>query len=142
MHRRTLIGLLAALPPSLTLPAALAADTAGIRAYETGLVDALLAEGRTVFVSFSADWCSTCRAQERVIAQLRAGNPDYVAAMAFVRVDWDAHGRSALATRLAIPRRSTLVVLRGADELGRLVADTREAAIRELLDTGLAAAQG
>ena len=106
--------------------------------YTPGLVDQRLAAGETLLVDFWASWCSTCRAQERVIEQLRAANPAYDAAMGFVRVDWDAHGNGALSRRLNIPRRSTLVLLRGEAELGRIVAGTREGDIRALLDLGLA----
>lgn len=135
MHRRDFLLLTAAVP--LALPAA---ARAGALAYAPGLVDRLLAEGRTVFVDFTASWCSTCRAQARVIAALKAETPAYEAAIAFVDVDWDRYGGSDLARRLAIPRRSTLVVLKGDRELGRLVAATGRAEIKALLDTALAAA--
>jgi len=106
--------------------------------YTPGLVTERLAAGETVFVDFSAEWCSTCRAQERVITALRAANPAYDAAMTFVKVDWDAHGTGDLSTSLAIPRRSTLVLLRGDQELGRIVAQTAEGDIRALMDLGVA----
>lgn len=105
--------------------------------YTPGLVTERLAAGETVFVDFSAEWCSSCRAQERVITALRAANPAYDAAMTFVKVDWDAHGTGDLSRSLAIPRRSTLVLLRGDQELGRIVAQTGEADIRALMDLGL-----
>ncbi len=57
--------------------------------------------------------------------------------MTFVRVDWDRFEGSDIVERYAIPRRSTLLVLRGQDELGRIVAGTREDDIRDLLDLGL-----
>ena len=59
--------------------------------------------------------------------------------MLFVRVDWDRYGKREVARSRRIPRRSTLVLLKGDQELGRLVAETREARIRELMDKGLAA---
>lgn len=105
--------------------------------YTPGLVTERLAAGETVLVDFSAEWCSTCRAQERVISGLRAANPAYDAAMTFVKIDWDTHGTGALSQSLRIPRRSTLVLLRGDAELGRLVAVTAEPDIRALLDLGL-----
>lgn len=37
----------------------------------------------------------------------------------------------------SIPRRSTLIVLRGDEELGRIVAGTSEAQIKGLMDKGL-----
>ncbi len=134
MNRRQMIALAGA---AVLLPALLSAEPLP---YAPGLVDERLAAGETVFVGFSADWCSTCRAQERTMAALKAENPAYEAAITFVRVDWDQYGRDALATWLNIPRRSTLVVLKGEEELGRVIALTNTMAIRELMDTALAAA--
>ena len=105
--------------------------------YTPGLVQQRLAAGETVFVDFSATWCSTCRAQGRVIEGLRAANPAYDAAMTFVKVDWDTYGTGDLSRALSIPRRSTLVLLRGEEELGRIVAQTAERDIRALMDLGL-----
>ena len=83
--------------------------------YEPGLIQSLLDEGKTVFVDYSATWCSTCKAQERVLNDLRDMNPAYDEAMTFVRVDWDDFGRHAVTTSRKIPRRSTLLVLRGGE---------------------------
>jgi thiol-disulfide isomerase/thioredoxin len=139
MKRRDFLTFVAALPlaGALAMPA-----RAAMLDYAPGMVSGLLAEGRTLFVDFAADWCSTCRTQERIIERLRAGNPAYDAALTFVRVDWDDFGNSDIVRQYAIPRRSTLLVLKGERELGRLVADTREANIAALLDTGLRAANG
>ena len=41
-------------------------------AYSEGLVEKELAAGKTVFVDFYTDWCSTCRAQGKTIAALMA----------------------------------------------------------------------
>jgi len=116
--------------------APLAASAASLD-YAPGLVKQRLAAGETVFLTFKADWCSTCAAQERVLDRLKVANPSYAEKITFVDVDWDEYGRSSLAKELRIPRRSTLVLLNGDNELGRLVADTREDAIRNLLDTAL-----
>ena len=68
---------------------------------------------------------------------LRAFNPAYDEAMVFVRVDWDDFGRHAVTTSRKIPRRSTLLVLKGSKELGRIVAGTRVSDIEALMDLGL-----
>lgn len=131
-RRQTLIGATA----FVLMPTARAAQA--MIDYTPGLVTERLAAGETVFVDFSAEWCSTCRAQERVITALRAANPTYDAGMTFVKVDWDQHGTGDLSRSLSIPRRSTLVLLRGDQELGRIVAQTAEGDIRALMDLGLA----
>jgi len=109
-------------------------------AYRPGLVDERLAAGETVFITFRADWCTTCARQERVMKSLKDANPAYDAAITFIDLDWDRFGNGELALRLSIPRRSTLVVLHGDEELGRLVAGTSEAAIKDLMDLALGAA--
>ena len=120
---------------ALFLPmAASAGDTAN---YTPGLIEKALADGKTVFVDYAAEWCSTCARQERVINALRDSNPAYEQNIMFVRVDWDDFKRHEVTTSRNIPRRSTLLVLRGDQELGRIVAGTSEADIKALLDTGL-----
>jgi thiol:disulfide interchange protein len=132
MNRRTF--LLASGATLVALPAAAALD------YTPGLVSAELAAGKTLFLDFKADWCSTCAAQERVINALRGENPAYNANITFVNVDWDQYQKAELTKSLGIPRRSTLVVLKGNQELGRIVAGTSRDQIKGLMDTALAAA--
>jgi len=108
--------------------------------YEPGLAEAAMAEGQVVLLDFFAPWCSTCRAQERVLTELRDANPAYDEAIAFITVDWDTYGDGDLAQSLAVPRRSTLIALEGDTELGRIVAGTSREEIAALLDAALAAA--
>jgi thioredoxin 1 len=138
MNRRDFIALTATITLVPALPAM--AGIAGAAEYENGLVAKLLAKGETVFVDFSATWCSTCAAQTRVIDALNAKNPKYEQAITFVNVDWDSFGGGELSNSLNIPRRSTLVVLKGDQELGRIVAGTSKRKIRELMDVALGAA--
>ena len=121
----------------VTAGSALAANG---QTYRRGLVEEELAAGKTVFIDFYTDWCSTCRAQGKIIRDLMASNPAYEQNITFVKVDWDRHAQSELAARLNIPRRSTLVVLKGKGELGRIVAGTRKKDIKALMDAALAAA--
>ena len=122
---------------SLLVPQAGWAATTG---YRPGLAREELAAGRTVFLDFKASWCPTCAAQGRVIAALKAENPAYEQQISFIDVDWDNYGNGELSRSLNIPRRSTLVVLKGDQELGRIVAGTSRKAIKELMDIALAAA--
>ncbi|MEM9788432.1 MAG: thioredoxin family protein [Pseudomonadota bacterium] len=136
MKRREFMGLTAAV-----LVAPMAAKASETLDYTPGLVRERLAAGETVFVDFKASWCTTCRAQERVIGQLRADNPAYDEAITFINADWDEYGRGELATELNIPRRSTLVVMKGEEELARVVARTSRGDIQALMDTALAASE-
>lgn len=135
MDRRRFLTLTAG--SALALPFAAAAAPLG---YTPGLVTERLGRGETVFVDFKASWCSTCAAQDRVIQALKQENAAYEQHITFVDVDWDAYGTSDLAKSLRIPRRSTLVVLKGEAELGRIVAQTSRASIKGLMDTALGAA--
>jgi len=138
MNRRHVLTFSAAALIGLSLPlAAKAGDTVD---YAPGMIQEALAEGKTVFVDYAADWCSTCARQERVINELRAENPAYDESIIFVRVDWDDFGGEEVSTSRNIPRRSTLLVLKGDEELGRIVAGTDTDEIRALLDKALTAA--
>lgn len=108
--------------------------------YTPGSAEAAMDAGKIVLLDFWASWCSTCAAQERVLEELRAENPDYEKNIMFFIVDWDEHGKGPLAKELRIPRRSTLVALKGRQELGRIVAGTSKRDIKALLDTALTAA--
>lgn len=133
MDRRSFLALTAG---AVALPGLAIAATD----YTPGLVKKHLDAGDVVFLDFKASWCSTCAAQERVIKQLKAKNADYAAKIVFIDVDWDQYGRSELVKSLKIPRRSTLVALKGDQELGRIVAQTSTKTIKALMDTALAAA--
>ena len=85
LDRRSFI--LATAATALVAPASAEAQTLD---YTPGLVDQRLAAGETVFLDFAADWCSTCRRQERVIDELRAANPAYNSAITFVRMALNA----------------------------------------------------
>ncbi|MCP4089736.1 MAG: thioredoxin family protein [Gammaproteobacteria bacterium] len=106
--------------------------------YSQGDIKKALGEGKTVFVDYAADWCGTCKRQERVINKLRSENPAYNKQITFVRVDWDLFRGDEVTTSRNIPRRSTLLVLKGKKELGRIVAGTSESDIKALMDLGLA----
>lgn len=136
MNRRSF---LAASGAALVLPLpALAAERVF---YTPGLAETALASGKVVFLDFWTNWCSTCAAQDRVITDLRRSNPGYDEVITFITVDWDQYADSDLARNLGIPRRSTLVALKGETEIGRIVAGTSKAYIKALMDAALAAAQ-
>ncbi len=133
-RRQFLISLAAA---SVATPALAAVG----KSYKKGLIEAELAAGKTVFVDFYADWCTTCRVQASKMRKLIKQNPDYEKHITFVKVDWDRHSSSSIARKLNIPRRSTLVALKGDKELGRIVAGTSTDAIKSLMDKALAASK-
>jgi len=120
-----------------TLGIAPASAAAKFVDYKPGVIENALKSGKTVFVDYSAWWCTTCRSQSRTLDKLTAANPAYAEKILFVRVDWDDYSEEPVTTDRAIPRRSTLLLLRGDRELGRIVAGTDQAEIQALLDRGL-----
>jgi hypothetical protein len=68
-----------------------------------------------------------------VLTSLYSGDSKYNA-IPVIRVDWDTWRNSELVAAWRIPRRSTLVLVEGNTELGRIVADTREERIVNLLE--------
>ena len=106
-------------------------------AYSPELLAQLQQSGKPFLVDFFATWCTTCAAQERVLEEL-TGESDAYKAIPILRVDWDLFGNGEFSRQLAIPRRSTLVMMHGTSELGRLVAETRKDKIAGLLDLAAA----
>lgn len=136
MNRRSLLLSV----PALLLAAPARADDRTF--YTPGMAEAAMKAGDVVILDFWASWCTTCAAQERVIAALMAETPAYGASIKLIVVDWDAYGDGDLSRALKIPRRSTLVALKGNQEIGRIVAGTGKAEIKALFDAALAAAKG
>ncbi|MEM8693585.1 MAG: thioredoxin family protein [Pseudomonadota bacterium] len=93
---------------------------------------------QTVILNFRASWSLTCQIKAELIADLLAENPAY-RALTFVDVDWDTFGPSQMTKRMNVTRRSTLVVMKGGDELARIENEPYAPKIRALLDTAIAA---
>lgn len=108
--------------------------------YTKGLIERHLAAGDTVYVDFKTDWCSTCRAMARRLDVLREENPAYDKHIVFIDVDFDRWGGSSLTKKWNVPSRSTHLVLKGDQELGRVYAKSSARAIGGLLDIALEAA--
>ncbi len=104
--------------------------------YDDASLQAAVNTGEPYLLDFSATWCGTCKAQERVLDALQAESAAYND-IQILRVDWDTHRSGPLVATLAIPRRSTLVMMQGQTELGRIVAGTSRGQIQALMDLGL-----
>ena len=72
-----------------------------------------------------------------MLKKLRASYPEYDKSITFVLIDWDTFSTHTVTTSRKIPRRSTMVLIRGGKEIGRLVAQTNEQKIKAFLDNGL-----
>jgi thioredoxin 1 len=139
MQRRSFLTLATA---GLALPLLPLRATAADRImYTPGVAEKAMEDGKLVLLDFWTNWCSTCAEQDRVLGNFRAANPAYDAAITFITVDWDVYADGDLSKALQIPRRSTLVALKGKTEIGRLVAATWPDDIKALLDSMLDAAK-
>ena len=72
-----------------------------------------------------------------MLNELRASSPSYNKAIRFILIDWDTYKNHEVTTSRRIPRRSTLVLIKGGKEVGRLVAATSKSVIKALLDKAL-----
>ena len=70
------------------------------------------------------------------MSALIKANPDY-AAVTVMRVDWDEHRGGEFVAQLSVSRRSTLVMFKGGQEVGRVVAKTGRADIDALFQAAL-----
>lgn len=98
--------------------------------------DAALAEaqqaGKPVAVHFHAEWCPTCKQQEKALAALKAEPGLDVTVLV---ADYDKE--KDLKKRLNVRSQSVFVVFRGAQEKARINGDTKPEKIRDGLKAAL-----
>lgn len=85
-----------------------------------------------VALHFHADWCPTCRAQDKVLQSLKS---EQGLDLTILTVNYDTE--KALKRRFKVNSQSTLIVLRGQKEAARLVGETSTDGIRTALKTAL-----
>lgn len=117
--------------------AAIAASAALAHALETkpytadALVQAQQA-GKPVAVLFHADWCPTCKTQDKVLQGLKA-EPGLDVTVLVANYDTEKD----LKRRFRVNSQSTLVVMRGDKETARLVGETAADKLRAALKSAL-----
>ena len=92
----------------------------------------LQASGEAVTLHFRADWCPTCRAQDKSLEVLKA-DPDLK--LTVLSVDYDQE--TDLNKQLNVRNQSTFVVYRGKVEMARQIGVTSPEAIRKTLSSSL-----
>ena len=100
--------------------------------YSAAALAAAQKADKPVALHFHADWCPTCRAQDKVLQALKAEPGLDVTVL---KVNYDTE--KDLKRQYKIQSQSTMVILRGDTERGRLVGDTTEAGIRTALKSAL-----
>lgn len=88
--------------------------------------------GQPVALHFHADWCPTCRAQDKALESLKTEGDLNVVVLS---VDYD--NETALKSKLKVRSQSTIIVYRGAAEKARQSGETSADGIRALLRTAL-----
>lgn len=100
--------------------------------YTPQTFSAAQAAGQAVALHFHADWCPTCRAQDKALEILKTDSDLNVTVLS---VDYD--NETALKSRLKVRTQSTFIVYRGAAEKARQSGETSAEGIRALLRTAL-----
>lgn len=107
---------------------ALVSHALEIKPYTAAALGEAQKADKPVALHFHADWCPTCRAQEKVLQSL-ASDPGLNLTVLVANYDTEKD----LKRRFNVRAQSTLVVLHGQKESARLVGDTSPAGIRNAL---------
>ena len=101
--------------------------------YTQARLDALNQSGRPVLVAIHADWCSTCKTQERVLHELLPKAEFKQITM--LRMDFDQQKEAVRS--FGVEYQSTLIVFKGGREVGRSTAEQSSVRISEMLRLSL-----
>lgn len=101
--------------------------------YTQEKLNALNKAGKPTLVFIYAEWCPTCRAQEKILGELLLTNE--FKDINTLRVDFDAQRSVVRAFR--VQYQSTLIVFKGGKELGRMTGETDRDLIAALLRKAL-----
>lgn len=120
--------LIAALALGSTLNLAYALD---IKPYSAQDLANLQQAGQTVALHFHADWCSSCKAQERVFKGWQ-GDASVPGTLLVVNYDKEKELRQKMGVRM----QSTVIVFKGNTEKSRLAGDSKPEVLRAALAAG------
>lgn len=123
----TVIKLLAGLALSAAASLTFALD---IQPYSPETLAAKQKAGEAVALHFHADWCPTCRAQEKVFNGWKG---DAAVPGTLLVVNYDKERE--LKRQLGVRTQSTVIAYKGEKESGRLAGETDPKALRAVLDS-------
>jgi thioredoxin 1 len=118
--------------PLLLVSAAAMAHALDIKQYSPAALAEAQKADKPVALHFRADWCLTCRAQDKVLEGFKA-EPGLDLTVLAVNYDTEKD----LKRQFNIRTQSTLVLLHGMKETGRSVSDTTAAGLRTALKSAL-----
>lgn len=97
--------------------------------YTQEKLDALNKSGKPTLVFIYADWCPTCRAQDKILGELLP--TEEFKGIATLRVNFDTQKNVVRA--FGARYQSTLIVFKNGKEVSRVTAETDRERIAELL---------
>lgn len=106
-----------------------AAHALTIKPYNAADLSAAQGAGAPVAVHFHADWCSTCKAQEKAFSSLKADPA--LDKLTLLVADYDKE--KPLMKTLNVTSRSVLVVFKGKTEVARNNGDTSAEKLKDTL---------
>lgn len=109
------------------------ANAADRRPFAAASFAAAQEAGKSILVDIRADWCPTCKAQDRIIDKL-AGESQYSHVVIFA-VDFDR--QKDVVRRFGAQLQSTLIGFKGTRETRRSTGDTDPLSIEDLLESTL-----
>ena len=127
LTRRIVLAAAATLTMALALPAIAAEKFTG------SALEAAQKAGKPILVEVAAPWCPTCKAQKPIIEGL--AKSEKFKEFVLLTVDFDSQKADLKA--LNARSQSTLIVYKGATEVGRSVGDTNPASVEALLAKAL-----
>ena len=98
-------------------PMAMALD---IQPYSAERLAQLQSTGKPVAVHFHAEWCGTCKSQERALQAIKAEGS--LPQVTLLVADYDKE--KDLRRKMRVAAQSTLVVFKGSKEVARVGGDT------------------
>lgn len=116
----------------LLVGAASLAHAFEVKPYSADALAAAEKAGQPVALHFHADWCPTCRAQDKALESMK---DEKGLDLTIFTVNYDTE--KDLKKRFNVRTQSTMVVLKGSKEVARLVGDTRADGIRGALKAAL-----
>jgi len=102
-----------------------------IQPYTQDVLTRIQASGNPVALHFHADWCSTCKAQERSFKALK--DDPQLQGITLLVVDFDAERQ--LKRTLKVRSQSVIIVFRGNQETTRVGGETRPEKLKTALLT-------
>ena len=113
---------------TLLLTASAASFALDIKPYSAQALSTEQQASKPVTLHFHADWCPTCRAQEKVFQQWK-GDASVPGTLLVVNYD----NEKELKKQLGVRTQSTLIAYRGSAEKARLAGDTDADKLHALL---------